>query len=72
MSDEERMKLFGDNLYRIMYRKGVSQEELSKEIGITQTMFSRYVTGKSSPSFYTVEKIIKYLDCSYEELTYDY
>ena len=72
MSDEERMKLFGDNLYRIMYRKGVSQEELSKEIGITQTMFSRYVTGKSSPSFYTVEKIIKYLNCSYEELTYDY
>ena len=59
MSDEERMKLFGDNLYRRMYRKGVSQEELSKEIGITQTMFSRYITGKSSPSFYTVEKIIK-------------
>lgn len=72
MSNEERQKLFGKSLYRIMYRFGVSQAELARETGITQTMLSRYITGKSNPSFCNVDKIIKTLGCSYKELTYDY
>lgn len=40
---DESSNVFGINLKRMMKTKHVNQIELSKEIGVTQTMLSRYM-----------------------------
>ena len=70
MSEEECLTEFGKRLHKIMYRKGVTQEELSFLTGITQTTISKYITGRACPSFYRVDKIAKALDCSIDDLRY--
>lgn len=66
----ECRKEFGIRLNNIMYSKGITQEDLSNETGIPQSMISNYITGKTSPSFYKVDKIAKALECSVDELRY--
>ena len=72
MTENECRTEFGIRLRNIMFRKGITQAELSSMTGITQTMISKYITGKTSPSFYNVDKIAKALRCSIEELRYTF
>lgn len=72
LTEDECRTEFGIRLYRIMYRKGITQSELSSLTGITQSNISNYITGTKTPSFYTVDKIARALDCSIEELRYKY
>ena len=72
LTEEECREEFGIRLYRLMYNKGVTQPELSEMTGITQSNISNYITGRKTPSFYTVDKIARALDCSIEELRYKY
>ena len=65
---DESSNVFGINLKRIMKTKHVNQIELSKEIGVTQTMLSRYITGKSNPTIYKVHAMAEYIGCSIDEL----
>lgn len=70
MSEDECRSEFGKRLYKIMFRKGITQSELSEKTGLSQTMLSNYITGKNSPSFYNVDKIAKALECSIDDLRY--
>lgn len=72
LTEEECREEFGIRLYRLMYDKGITQSELSEITGITQSNISNYITGRKTPSFYTVDKIARALDCSIEELRYKY
>ena len=72
LTEEECREEFGIRLYRIMCDKGVTQPELSEMTGITQSNISNYINGRKTPSFYTVDKIARALDCSIEELRYKY
>lgn len=72
LTEEECREEFGIRLYRLMYDKGVTQSELSDMTGITQSNISNYITGRKTPSFYTVDKIARALDCSIDELRYKY
>lgn len=72
LTEEECREEFGIRLGRVMYYKGVTQSELSEMTGITQSNISNYITGRKTPSFYTVDKIARALDCSIEELRYKY
>ena len=72
LTEEECREEFGIRLYRIMCDKGVTQPELSDMTGITQSNISNYINGRKTPSFYTVDKIARALDCSIEELRYKY
>lgn len=65
---DESKNVFGKNLKAMMKSKHVTQEELAKEIGVTQTMFSRYITGKSNPTIYKAYGISEYIGCSIDEL----
>lgn len=65
---DESSNVFGINLKRMMKTKHVNQIELSKEIGVTQTMLSRYITGKSNPTIYKVHGMAEYMGCSIDEL----
>lgn len=70
MSEQECRDEFGERLRRLMYKKRISQEELSEKTGINRTLISRYFHGKTTPSFYNVDKICKALGCSADELRY--
>ena len=63
---------FGERLRRIMDRKGITQEILSEETGISQTIISRYILGKSVPGLYAVDKISIVLGCRIDDLFYRY
>lgn len=61
---------FGYRLRKIMTRKHVTQEELSKRTGIPRTMLSSYITGRNIPSFYKADMIARALGCSTDEFRY--
>lgn len=70
LSDDDRMCEFGRRLRRIMYAKGLTQNDLSELTGISQTMLSSYITGKVVPSFMKVDRICRTLNCSMDDLRY--
>ena len=72
LTEEECRKEFGIRLSRLMRRKGIMQSELSELTGITQASISQYINGRKSPSFYTVDKIARALNCSIEDLRYKF
>lgn len=72
LTKEEFQNEFGINLYNMLWNKGYTEKTLAKELGISQVMVSRYISGKVVPSFYIVDKIAKVLDCSTDDFRYIY
>lgn len=70
LSELECRTEFAKRLRKVMYKKGITQIELSEMTGITQQTISLYMSGKRLPGFYNVDKIAKALGCSIEELRY--
>ena len=70
MSEQQCREEFSIRLKRLMYRKGVTQKELSEETGISEMTISNYMNGKRTPSFYNVDKISKALKCSIDIFRY--
>lgn len=61
---------FGNRLRRVMALKGVNETTLSEKTGIQRTLLSNYISGRTNPSFYAVDKIAKALGCSVDEFRY--
>lgn len=72
LTKEEFQNEFGINLYNMLWNRGYTEKMLAKELGISQVMVSRYISGKVVPSFYIVDKIAKVLDCSTDDFRYIY
>lgn len=70
MTETEFKKESGRRLRRMMRRRQITEGELADLTGISQVMISRYVTGRSAPSFFNISKIAKALECSTDELKY--
>lgn len=70
MTDDEYKSEFGRRLKKLMFRKHITQKELTERTGITQCMISRYINGRSIPTFINVDKIARALDCSVDDLRY--
>lgn len=70
MTEEECRTEFGWRLRKIMFRNGITQEQLSERTGIAQSRISNYLRGKNSPTFYVVDRIAKALGCSVDEFRY--
>ena len=70
MTEDECRNEFGTRLYKIMWKKGITQQELSDMTGIPRVTISYYITGRSTPSFYKVDKIAKALGCSADDFRY--
>lgn len=67
MSEIELLQLFSTNLRELMKEEKITQEDLANEIGIDQSMISRYVNGQSLPSLLTTIKIADVLFCSLDD-----
>lgn len=66
-SDEAKRKAFGCNLQKFVTHCGMSKGEIAEKLGITKAMFSRYLHGKTMPSFDKGREIARLMKCSMEE-----
>ena len=65
------MKGGGDNmskLKRLLKEKNITQTELSKELGVHQTLISQWCHGKSKPNIYQTSAMAKYMNLSAEDI----
>jgi DNA-binding Xre family transcriptional regulator len=72
LSEMECRREFSVRLRKIMFIKGVTQQDLSELTGISSVTLSNYMRAKATPSFYNADKIAKALGCSIEEFSYAY
>ncbi|SDC45105.1 XRE family transcriptional regulator [Geotoga petraea] len=63
------MRLRTDRLLLSMTKKGISQTELAKIIGVSKSQISRYKNGYDSPSNENIRKLAKALNTTVEYLT---
>lgn len=62
------MRHFKSNIGEILKKKGITQKELAKLIGVTEASVSRYVSGDRIPKGTTCIQIAKILDCEFDDL----
>lgn len=70
LTEQELKTEFGRRLQRLLYSRGMTQEDLANVTGISQAMISQYITGRVNPSFAKVDKICRVLGCSMDKLRY--
>mgnify|MGYP004646846353 FL=1 len=70
MSKEETDAMFGVMLRHVMDRKSCTQQMLAEATGIQECQISNYIHGLRSPTFYNLDKIVRALGCSAEDLRY--
>lgn len=58
----------GDTLKKVREAKGLSQKELAGLLEMPQPQYSRIESGKTDPSFTTLERIVKALGISLTDL----
>lgn len=56
-------KKFGDKIRRMLHIRNMTQGELAVELGMSEVVLSRYITGARTPSSYIVARIADILDC---------
>ncbi len=67
-SDEAITRDFSFNLQERMYDKELTQKDLSKLTGISQSMISNYITRERTPSLSAALRIADALECSVYDL----
>lgn len=60
--------ILGKTIKKQLDKKGMSQREFIKKIGINEANFSKYLKGEKTPQADTLIKIAKGLDCSLDYL----
>ena len=64
----EIREFFGKNLKKLRVEQGFTQERLAEKIGINQRQLTRIETGRSFPSFVTLDNICNVLNISADKL----
>lgn len=60
--------MIGGRLSKLRKEKKMTQEEISKKLGIPRSTYSNYESGKREPDFNTAELIAEFLDVSIDYL----
>lgn len=56
------------NLAEIRKNRGLSQDKLSKALGVTTSIISRWERGPNMPNYPNLRKLKTVLHCSYDDL----
>lgn len=70
LTEEEYRKEFGIRLSDILYRRGITQNELANMAKISYVTVSSYVRGISTPSYSNASRIARALHMSLDAFTY--
>lgn len=57
-------------IYNRMRRMGMTQYELAAMTGLSEVTISKYMNGKTSPTYFSLSKIAKALKCTLDDLVY--
>ena len=68
--NQTNTRVFGILLRRVMAQKGFTQIGLAEATGLRQCQICNYTYGRSVPSYYAFDKIVRALGCSAEDLRY--
>lgn len=60
--------IFADNLVSILEDKGISQNQLAKDSGVSASMISDYINRFAAPTVFTIINIAYALDVEVDEL----
>ena len=74
MSEVDFMDIFGDNLRDLLEEKGVGQNDLAREAGLSKQTISCYIHKQRMPSLPAFINICIALECDCDDLVpmYDY
>lgn len=59
------------NLKELRIKKGLSQEQLAKQLNISSVAICQYELGKRSPNVEMLKKLAQVLDCTIDDLLKD-
>lgn len=65
---QKTRKIFAARLIYLRKETGLTQEELSEQIGINQTQISKMENAQTLPKWSSLVKIRSFFDCSYDFL----
>ena len=65
---KEMTKVFGENLKREIEKRGITQRQLAKDIGVSPVTVTDWTKGRKMPRIGTIDKICQYFGIDYEEL----
>lgn len=65
-------KMFGEALRRWRGKRGLTQEALAHEAGITTSYYGQLERGKKSPTLTVIVKLCRALECTPGELLADF
>lgn len=68
MSQQEWLDIFGDNLASILEEEKISQRELSRLTGISESTISKYINKLQMPTVRAIINISYALDWSFEDM----
>ena len=68
MSQQEWLDIFGDNLASILEEDRISQKELSRLTGLSESTISRYINKLQMPNVRAIINISYALDWSFEDM----
>lgn len=68
LTEEQHRKEFPRLLYRMMRQKNVTQEQLARRLDVSQSMVSKYISGKALPGYTVLKKMASVLNCSVDDL----
>ena len=68
MSQQEWLDIFGDNLVSILEEQRISQKELSRLTGLSESTISRYINKLQMPNMRAIINISYALNWSLEDM----
>ena len=61
-------QIISENLKNEIETSGKSKTEIAKEIGVSRSTISQYLSGRAQPTLATLSKLCKSLDCSADDI----
>ena len=68
MTEQDWSNIFSDNLISLLNEANMTQQELSKETGLSRATISSYINGRRLPGIKAIINIGYVLDCDLNEL----
>ena len=74
MNEYELLEEFADNLQYFMRERGINQNQLAKQVGVSRTTINRYIQLERMPTLAVLLNIRYVLNCELDDLipTYDF
>ena len=69
MTNEDRLKIFAENLKFYMNRLGYTQKDIAEKLGVTQQAVNIWCTGKGSPRLDKAQTLAQLLNVKMTDLT---